>query len=81
MSAIKERLHDTIEALSDKEAEEALRLILSLQRKDEVPLTLLRLAQDPTFRVPLGKVRRFRSIKPIEGSGIPASRLLIEDRR
>ena len=80
MSAIKERLHDTIEALSDKEAEEALRLILSLQRKDEVPLTLLRLAQDPTFRVPKGKPR-FRRFEPIEVGGMPTSQRLIEERR
>jgi hypothetical protein len=42
---------------------------------------LKRLARHPAIRVPDDETFAFPSVEPIQGDGIPASRLLIEDRR
>ncbi len=81
MNAIKESLWRAIEALSDEEAAEALRLIRDLRERHMCMSVLRRLAQDPTFTVPQDMVGGFRSIVPVQGKGAPASSLLIQDRR
>lgn len=81
MSSAKESLHNTIELLNDEEARQILEFVQRIRKKSDVSLTLERLASDPTFKIPSEGVGVFRVIKPIRGKGIPASRLLMEDRR
>ncbi len=82
MSAVKESLRSTIEVLSDEEARQVLELIRQLQGKESnVSQTLEHLARDPSFEIPSRAHRFFRSIEPVRGKGIAASRLLAEDRR
>jgi hypothetical protein len=77
MSKIKETLLNTIQQLTDEEANQTLEFIKHLGEKNA---TLKRLANDPAFRLP-AKTPSFKTVEPIKGKGIPASELLIRDRR
>lgn len=81
MNSVKATLHDTIELLSEKEARQIMKFAQILRNKKGASLTLKRLSIDPAFKMPAEKTKAFRSVEPIHGKGIPASRLLIEDRR
>ena len=81
MSMIKESLHHTVEQLNDEEAQQVLAFAQQLKAREEISPTLKRLASDPAFEVPSEERSVFRQIKPIQGKGIPASELLVEDRR
>ena len=81
MPTVKTSLHSTIESLSDKEARQIMRLVELLKEKKRGSLTLRQLAIDMAFKIPLEKARPFRIVQPIHGKGVPASRLLIGDRR
>lgn len=81
MAAIKKSLRNTIDALSDEEARKVLTFARQFQKQNGSAKTLRRLANDPTFRVPSQRKENFRPIEPVKGKGIPASRLLVEDRR
>ncbi len=81
MESVKQALHSTIELLGDEEARQILEFARRLREKDAVSPTLRRLANDPTFRIPSMEKLAFRVVQPIEGKGIAASRLLVEDRR
>lgn len=82
MNSIKESLLNTIERLNDEEARQVLEFITQrLRKKSKVSLTLNRLVSDPTFKIPSEEIRAFRVVKPIQGKGIAASRLLVSERR
>lgn len=81
MSSVKERLRNMIELLSDEEARQILEFIQRLRRKSDVSPILKRLASDPAFKIPSEGSKGFRVVEPIRGKGVPASRLLVEDRR
>lgn len=81
MSSIKESLHNTIELLSDAEARQLLKFAQCLQRENDASSTLRRLASDPAFEVPAERSIVFRVVEPVQGKGIAASRLLVEERR
>lgn len=81
MSMIKESLHHTVEQLNDEEAQQVLAFARQLKKEGEISPTLKRLASDPAFEVPSEEGGVFRRIQPIQGKGIPASELLVEDRR
>ena len=81
MNPVKESLRDTIELLSDEEARQILDFIQRLRTTRDVSPTLRRLASDPAFGVPSEALGHFRVVEPIRGKGIPASSLLVEDRR
>jgi len=80
MRPIKELLHSTIELLGDEEARQTLAFAQRLRTRNVTSLTLKRLARDPAFNVPC-KRPTFRAVEPIEGKGLPASNLLVEERR
>lgn len=81
MGSVKEELRRTIEALSEGEAARAMEFIRRLRegvsRKDALDL----LARNRDITVPTTAASGFPPVEPIHGEGIPASRLLIEDRR
>lgn len=81
MNSVKESLHNTVEILSDEEAHQVLEFAQRLRKKGDGSPTLKRLENDLAFKVPSEKAGGFRTITPIQGRGIEASRLLVEDRR
>jgi hypothetical protein len=81
MKSAKEVLHQTVETLSDEEARQVFELAQRIRRSKRDSQTLRRLAHDPAFHVPRKGVSTFRAVKPIEGKGTLASRLLGQDRR
>ena len=81
MGSVKEALHTTIESLSEREARQVMKIVRVLKSKKETSMTLKTLAVDTAFRMPEKRVKPFRDIRPIQGKGIPASELLVKDRR
>lgn len=84
MHSGKALLRNMIELLSEEESQQLLEFAQRLQKGkqgNDVPLTIRRLASDPAFKVPAGGCGVFRDVMPIQGRGIAASRLLVEDRR
>lgn len=79
MSAVKESLRETIELLSEEEALQTLEFAQRL-RESSTSDSFRRLASDPTFKIPARAVSK-RPASPIKGKGIPASQLLVEERR
>ena len=81
MSSVKASLHHTIELLSDEEALETLEFIQRLQQQKERSHTLRHLASDPAFHLPAEGSGGFGTVEALPGQGVPASRLLVEERR
>jgi hypothetical protein len=79
-NSVKELLHEVIDLLNEEEANQLLEMIREFQQKHGISITLRRLAKDPMFKVPTGKIE-FDDIEPIRVEGRPASELLSEDRR
>jgi hypothetical protein len=89
MATAKESLRDRVDRLSEEEAREVLDLIETKESEPgRSPSTKLtretiraRLAGHPGFRVPPENAPPFRRVQPIDCPGVPASELLIADRR
>jgi len=80
-SSAKETLRKTVDLLSEEEARQLLQVTRRLQKRSGGSETLRRLAHDPAFRVPTAVSVGFRAVKPIQGKGIAAAKLLVQDRR
>jgi hypothetical protein len=78
-NSVKELLHEAVDLLSEEEAKQLLELIREFQQRNGISLTLRRLAKDPMFKVPTGKIE-FDDIEPIRAEGRPASEILSQDR-
>jgi hypothetical protein len=81
MNTVKELLWQMIDQMSDAEARQLLEFAQHLQHRREASLTLKRLATDPAFKAPGNGVMTFRIVAPIQGKGIAASKLLVDNRR
>jgi hypothetical protein len=81
MLSVKESLRATVDSISDEEALRVLTFIEQMRKHPVRSVTLKRLAGDPTFKVPPRKLGAFAKVDPMEGEGVSASRLLVEDRR
>jgi hypothetical protein len=89
MPTAKESLRKQVDQFSEEEAQEVLGLIgarashpdSSMAPKLTREVVRARLADRPTFRVPPADARPFRRRTRIQCSGLPASELLIADRR
>jgi len=81
MISVKEALRNTVDLLTEEEAYQVWKFTQRMQKQPKVSLTMQRLASDPAFRMPAKGPGPFRRVEPIEGKGIPASKLLVEDRR
>jgi hypothetical protein len=81
MGSAKEDLRTTIEALSEAEAARAMEYIRRLRGRVSREHALGVLARNPDVRIPPAEAGAFALVEPIRGEGVPASRLLIEDRR
>ncbi len=78
-TSVKESLRNTIETLSEEECRQLIEFIQYIQQT--IPLSLKRLLNDPTFNIPSKGFGTFQVIEPLQGEGIAASKLLVEDRR
>jgi hypothetical protein len=81
MVPVKEELHAAIELLTDAEVRHVAHLVRTLQKQRGLSPTLSRLAAAPAFKVAPSGLSHFRPVEPARGNGIPASQLLVEDRR
>jgi hypothetical protein len=81
MLSVKESLHRTLDMISDEDALRVLTFIEQMRRHPRRSLKLKRLAGDPMFKVPPRKLEHFANVDPVEGQGVPASQMLLEDRR
>jgi len=81
MPSSRERLRDVIDRLTDAEVRRILTLIESGKEDSRSLRTLERLSTDPAFSVPLLGLRTFRVVEPVASKGVPASEMLVEDRR
>jgi hypothetical protein len=72
-------LHQAIDNLSEPECNRLLLLINAWH--DSIAPTMVRLTQNPTFRIPTQGFPVFTPVSPILGTGINASAQLIEERR
>lgn len=80
MNSTREQLYNKIEMLDDEEIIKVLEFTQNLRKGKKGSLTLKRLADNPTFHVPQVP-GNFPEVEPVHGKGIPASELLVEDRR
>jgi hypothetical protein len=84
MESVKEKLHKTIDAMSEEQAKKILDYAENIKngiKKYELDSLYDWLAKDPNIKVPAKRNRAFKKVTPIKGKGITASNLLIEDRR
>ena len=81
MSPTKESLLQTIEALSEADAQRAIELIRHIKQESDLDYLYQVLGNHPGFRLPSRDNPRLDPIEPAETTGIPASRLLLRDRR
>lgn len=89
MGSAKESLREKVEELSEEEARRVLDLLgtgevdFARPRKTELTREVVaeRLRGRPGFGLPEENAPAFEKFEPIETTGIPASKLLIADRR
>jgi hypothetical protein len=81
VKSAKEALRQTVETLNDEEARHILEFAQRLRRGKSRSQTLRQLAHDPAFHVPRPGSSGFRVVRPVQGKGLAASRLLVQDRR
>jgi hypothetical protein len=81
MATASEKLRQTVESLTETEAAQALDYIRSLRRHESNHVANALLSADPSFRVPDSPYAPLPPIEPVHGSGVPASELLLRDRR
>lgn len=81
MSLIKESLHQSIDQMSDEQAEAMLTLIRAFHSKRPDVERPSLVAPSTIAQQPLSKANAFKSVQPVSGKGAAASRLLISERR
>jgi len=81
MSPVKKSLLQSIEALSDSEAQHAIELIRHIKQESDLDYLYDVLGNNPTFRLPSRDNPTLEPVEPVETTGIPASQLILRDRR
>ncbi len=89
MASAKENLAQEVERLSEEDAREVLKLLRTREKAAVAPQrrqltreeSIGRAVGQPGIRPPDPNTRSQRKVDPIECPGIPASELLIRDRR
>jgi len=81
MSSVRETLRETVASLSETEAARALEYIQRLRGGAPNRQLANLLAGDPAIHVPDEPFAPLPPVTPVQGSGSPASELLIRDRR
>jgi hypothetical protein len=81
MSAIRESLHESLRELTEDEARQTLEFVQALRRKTELAELHRRLVGKPGYRLPSPEHPGFPPVEPVQTTGVPASQLLVRDRR
>ena len=81
MGSAWETLRETVASLSEAEATKALDFIRRLRGEQSDRGLRDLLAGDPAIHVPSAPFARLPAVEPIVGAGVPASELLVRDRR
>jgi len=81
MSAVRESLIESVRELTDDEARQTLAFVQALRRRTELAELHRRLAGKPGYRLPSPAHPGFPPVEPAPTTGIPASQLLVRDRR
>ena len=81
MSPVKEMLIKKIKRMSDEEVRWMLEVAKQARAAKGMARSLRSLEKDPAIRIPKDLSGVFMDVEPIKGKGIPASKLLIRDRR
>lgn len=81
MGSAWETLRDTLASLSEAEASKALDYIRRLRGDSQERALADLLSDDPTIRLPNAPFAPLPAVEPIHGAGLPASELLMRDRR
>ncbi len=81
MSTIKESLHSVIEQLDEEDALCVLKFTQNLKKEIIKSSLSEHLLADPAIKLPIIDYKGFRAVQPISGKGIPASEMLIKDRK
>lgn len=79
--SVKEMLYERIQDLTEEEARSVLDFVSSVKRPEPHGTLWQRLARIPGIKLPEDGFKPFPPVTPIQVGGIPASQLLIEDRR
>ena len=80
MQSVKEVLRNAIEELTEEQARQVLYVVHHLQSQNGAASALARLAGHPALTIPPNGFAKFQRVEPIRAPGVPASKLLIEDR-
>jgi hypothetical protein len=81
MGGVKDELRQFVEVLSEEEAMKTVDFVRQLRGRASRKSALDLLQESPAIRIPTPAPGGFPSVRPVRGTGTPASRLLIEDRR
>jgi hypothetical protein len=81
MSSARDALHEAVATLNEAEAARALQWIKKMRGAGQRQILVELLAGDPAIHVPEDPFAPLPSIEPLAGDGIPASELLVRDRR
>jgi hypothetical protein len=81
MSSTREQIREALDRLSDEEARELLSFVREIERPRDGAAVLERLADDPSFRLPVAGQPTFDRFESIIAPGRAASEMLTEDRR
>ena len=76
-----ETLREIVTTLSEAEASNTIEYIAQLRAEQPDPILADLFAGAPYIHVPNKPFERLPPVEPIRGSGIPASELLVRDRR
>ncbi len=81
MSPTKESLVQAVGTLTDEQARRTIEFIHGIRRPHDRDRLEAVLGNDPTFELPATRARPSKPAVPVEGKGIPLSRLIVNDRR
>lgn len=81
MNPIKESIYQTIDQLNEDEQLQVLQFAQHLKKKNSIPQVETFLVDDPAVKLPTKGIDVFKQVKPVYGHGLPASELLLKDRR
>lgn len=79
--SVKERLNKEIQNLTEEQARRVLNNVFQIKHSTMTDQDWERLGKNASLELPKDRNKPSRKFEPIKGWGIPASQLLIEDRR
>ena len=80
-TSVKDILREEIDRLTDDEAREMLEYTKKIRANNEKAEIVKCLSNDPAIKIPADIYKPFSKVEAVKGKGIPASELLIRERR